>query len=136
LPGNLAWLLLLPLAASGYWWSQVDAKTGDGFFLGFPCYWNIIAFYLYMLHPPVWGSAAVVIVFSVLTFVPTVYLYATRGGPFATLINAGSAVWFVLLGLSLFGGAAYSRRIALASLVYPAMYLGLSAIVTARRRVA
>ena len=39
----------------------------------------------------------------VLTFVPTPYLYATRGGPFAKSINIGSAIWFVSLGFVLFG---------------------------------
>src|SRR5713226_5077994 len=43
LPDDLAWLLLLPLLASAYGFSQVDAKSGDGFFLGFPSYWNIVA---------------------------------------------------------------------------------------------
>ena len=47
--GPLAWLLWLPLLASAYGFSQVNAKTPDGFFLGFPSYWNIIAFYLYVL---------------------------------------------------------------------------------------
>ena len=50
LPGAAAWLLLLPLLASAYGFSQVNAKTDDGFFLGFPSYWNIVAFYLYVLH--------------------------------------------------------------------------------------
>ena len=54
LPDGLAWLLLLPLLSSAYGFSQVQAKTDDGFFLGFPSYWNIIAFYLYVLHPPTW----------------------------------------------------------------------------------
>ena len=34
----------LPLLASGYGFSQVKAKTADGFFIGFPSYWNIVAF--------------------------------------------------------------------------------------------
>jgi phosphatidylcholine synthase len=46
LPDHLAWLLLLPLLASAYGFSQSDAKTDDGFFLGFPSYWNVVAFYL------------------------------------------------------------------------------------------
>ena len=32
LPGDLAWLLLLPLLASAYGFSQANAKTDDGFF--------------------------------------------------------------------------------------------------------
>src|SRR5437762_3256853 len=44
-PGQDAWLLA-PLLASAYGFCQVAAKTDDGYFLGFPSYWNIIAFYL------------------------------------------------------------------------------------------
>lgn len=133
LPGALGWLLVLPLLSSAYGFSQVNVKTMDGFFLGFPSYWNIIAFYLFVLHPPAWLCAAVIVVFSLLTFVPTPYIYATRGGPYATLINAGAVFWFVLLGLVLYGPARLSTTFALVSSIYPATYLALSAVVTARR---
>jgi len=129
LPGGLAWLLMLPLLSSAYGFSQVHAKTPDGFFLGFPSLWNVIAFYLYVLHPPVRVSAAMIVTFAVLTFVPTPYLYATRGGPFARLINVGAAIWFVLIGLILFGPEDDRRTVAIVSLIYPAMYLALSAFV-------
>src|SRR6476469_8951031 len=66
LPGAAAWLLLLPLLASAYGFSQVNAKTGDGFFLGFPSYWNIVSFYLYALRPPWPVSAAFIVLFAVL----------------------------------------------------------------------
>src|SRR4051794_32636358 len=38
-PGQEAWLLA-PLLASAYGFCQVAAKTDDGYFLGFPSYWN------------------------------------------------------------------------------------------------
>jgi phosphatidylcholine synthase len=134
LPGGLAWLLLLPLLASAYGFSQVNVKTDDGFFLGFPSYWNIVAYYLFVLPPPVWVSAALLTICAVLTFIPTRYLYATRGGPFATLINGGSAIWFVSLGFVLFGPEEYRRTVAIASLAFPVMYLSLSAFVTFSRK--
>ena len=134
LPGDLAWLLLLPLLSSAYGFSQVNVKTPDGFFLGFPSYWNIGAFYLYVLHPEPWVSASVIATFAILTFVPTPYLYATRGGPFAKTINIGAAIWFVLLGLTLFGPADLRGTIGLVSLAYPVMYLALSAFVTFTRK--
>ena len=132
LPGAAAWLLILPLLASAYGFSQVNAKTDDGFFLGFPSYWNVVSFYLYVLHAPVWVSAPLIVVLSVLTFVPTPYIYSTRGGPMAKAMNVGAIVWFVLLGLVLFGRA--QKALAVVSLIYPLAYLALSAAVTVRRR--
>src|SRR5262245_60958453 len=81
LPSNLAWWLLFPLLASAYGFSQADAKTKDNFFLGFPSYWNVIAAYLYWLHSPVWVAMTLIIGLSLLTFVPSFYLYPSRGGP-------------------------------------------------------
>jgi phosphatidylcholine synthase len=134
LPGHLAWLLVFPLLASAYGFSQTDAKTDDGFFLGFPSYWNIAAYYLFVFHPPAWVSVTLIAACSVLTFVPTPYLYSTRGGPFAKTINIGSAIWFVSLGLVLFGPAAQRRPIAIASLAFPVVYLALSVFVTFTRK--
>src|SRR5437763_10651489 len=101
LPGNLAWLLLLPLLASAYGFSQVNIKTAQGFFLGFPSYWNIVAFYLYLLRPPVWVSLTVIIMLSILTFVPWRYLYPSQRAPFSLLTNLLAALWVALLLISL-----------------------------------
>ncbi len=133
LPGELAWLLLLPLLASAYGFSQVNVKTADGFFLGFPSYWNIVAYYLFVLHPAAWVSITLIVACSILTFVPTPYIYATRGGPFAKTINIGSAIWFLSIGLALFGPEGHRRMVALLSLLYPVMYLALSAFVAAKQ---
>jgi len=133
LPQAMGWLLLLPLLAGAYGFSQVNAKTDDGFFLGFPSYWNIIAFYLYMLNAPPAVAAGIIVLFSALTFVPTHYLYATRGGPFAVLINVGAPIWFVTLGLALLAGNR-SSLVARLSLAYPAIYMGLSALVNTKPR--
>jgi len=133
-PGGAAWVLLLPLLASAYGFSQVDAKTDDGFFLGFPSYWNIVAFYLYMLHPPVWISIAVLVTLAVLTFVPTPYIYATQGGPFATAINVGAVVWVALIVWILIGPTIATRLLILVSMFYPITYLALSGVVAMRAR--
>src|SRR5580765_7856506 len=64
-----AWLLA-PLLASIYGFCQTTAKTDDGYFLGFPSYWNIVAFYLYLLEPPVWFTVGLLLFFAFMTFVP------------------------------------------------------------------
>jgi phosphatidylcholine synthase len=134
LPGSLALVLLLPLLASGYGFSQTNAKTDDGFFLGFPSYWNIVALYLYVLQMPPWLCTLLLSGFALLTFVPTPYLYASRGGPFARVINYGAAVWFVMLAAMLASNGPISRTIGLVSLIYPVIYMTLSGVVTRRLR--
>jgi phosphatidylcholine synthase len=132
LPGALAWFLLAPLLASAYGFSRTDAKTDDGFFLGFPSYWNIVAFYLYMLTPPIWLSLAVVLACSLLTFTPMRYLYLSRGGPFAKAMVAVGALWAALTVVIVLRPAGERRTLALISLIYPIVYLALSWVVTAR----
>jgi phosphatidylcholine synthase len=133
LPGALAWLLLFPLLASAYGFSRADAKTDDGFFLGFPSYWNIVAFYLYYLESPALVSAALIVGCSLLTFVRTRYLYMTRGGPFARVLSIGGAIWAALTAVILIGPASERKLLALISLGYPIVYLVLSWAVAFRR---
>jgi phosphatidylcholine synthase len=134
LPGRLAWLLLLPLLASAYGFSRTNAKTDDGFFLGFPSYWNVVAFYLYVLAAPVWVSAPLILAGAVLTFVPMRYLYMTRGGPFAKLMLILGGVWAALTAVIILRPAGDRKTLALISLMYPLAYLALSCAVTIRRR--
>lgn len=128
-----AWALLLPLLASAYGFSQVNAKTDDGFFLGFPSYWNIVAFYLYLLRPPVWFSLTVIIALSILTFIPWRYLYPSQRAPFSLLTNLLAAVWVVLLLMSL-ARVPDSDWPLLLSLAYPIYYMLMSWALTLRLR--
>lgn len=136
IPGeSLGWVLLLPLLAAAYGFSQADAKTADGYFLGFPSCWNVVAFYLFFLAPPSWFSVAVLGVLSVLTFVPTRYLYATHAGPWAgPTVGLGAAWGFVVLLVPL-GVLPREELWVLASLVFPIYYLAASWTLAATRRI-
>jgi phosphatidylcholine synthase len=144
LPAGLEYWLLLPLLASAYGFCQVEAKTEDGFFLGFPSLWNVVAFYLYVVHLPAMLSLAVVIVLSLLTFVPSRYLYPSQPGSLNVLSNVLGVVWAVLLAgvlQQLPSGQAPAPsgpgwNLALVSLYYPAFYMGVSWWVTMKRKVA
>ncbi|HKC64782.1 MAG TPA: hypothetical protein VKB86_14160, partial [Pyrinomonadaceae bacterium] len=126
-----ALLLLIPLLSSAYGFSQVNAKTDDGFFLGFPSYWNIVAFYLYLLRPPVWFSLLVIIVLSILTFIPWRYLYPSQRAPFSLLTNLLAALWVVLLLMSL-ARVPDSDWPLLISLAFPLYYMLVSWALTFR----
>jgi phosphatidylcholine synthase len=141
--GTEAWLLL-PLLASAYGFCQVSAKTEDGYFLGFPSYWNLVSFYLYVLQPlPGWVSLALVIALALLTFVPSRYLYPSQGGRLNRLTNLLGAVWagFMVAILCLLPATALlpegpadhpARGLAVASLYFPLYYMAASWIVTLR----
>lgn len=132
LPDGQAWWLLLPLLASAYGFSQVNAKTDDGFFLGFPSYWNIVAFYLYLLRPPTWASLALIITLSLLTFVPWRYLYPSQRTPFSRLTNLLAVVWIALLLMILARWPDNSRIMILLSLAFPLYYMLMSWALTFR----
>ena len=92
-PQDALWLAALPLLASAYGFCRTDAKTADNFFLGFPSYWNIIVFYLYILEAPLWVNAFVVIGLSILVFVPIKFIYPSRSPRFRASMNTLGALW-------------------------------------------
>jgi phosphatidylcholine synthase len=136
-----AWLLA-PLLASAYGFCQVNAKTDDGYFLGFPSYWNIIALYLYVLQPPPGLTLGLILFFAVMTFVPARYLYPTQHGLLNRLTILLAIPWAaaLLVLLVLLPGEAIegryadrpSRILCLASLLYPGYYLLTSWVISAR----
>lgn len=133
LTGTQACWLLLPLLASAYGFSQVNAKTDDGFFLGFPSYWNVVAFYLYLLRPPAWVSLTLIIALSLLTFIPWRYLYPSQRTPFSRLTNLLAALWVILLLVMMARWPDDSRPLILLSLAFPVYYMLLSWALTLRR---
>jgi phosphatidylcholine synthase len=126
LPAEQSWWLLLPLLASAYGFCQVSAKTDDGFFLGFPSYWNVVAFYLYVLRPTVWVSLALIVGLSILTFVPSRYLYPSQRTPFSRLTIMLGAVWTALLLYIFARWHEDARWLTILSLGFPLYYMILS----------
>lgn len=133
--------LLLPLLASAYGFCQVSAKTEDGYFLGFPSYWNLVAFYLYTLRPlPGWLSVGGVTLLALLTFVPSRYLYPSRRGRLNQITVLLGVAWAVLLVLILWDMPSADsitesdtiRRLAVLSLFFPAWYMIASWVITLR----
>ena len=64
--------------ASAYQFTQVDAKTTDHFFKGFPSYWNIAVFYLFFWQTDSMTNLGILLVLAVLSFVPIKYIYPSR----------------------------------------------------------
>jgi phosphatidylcholine synthase len=126
--------LFLPLLASVYGFCQVQAKTDDGYFLGFPSLWNVVAVYLYALPFGKWTSLAIIITLAILTFVPSKYLYPSLPGRFNRFISILGIPWTISLVWVIFklpdssgsGLDPTTLKVAWASLSYPILYLGAS----------
>lgn len=123
--GQSCWLLL-PLLASIYGFSQTDAKTEDGFFLGFPSYWNVVAFYLYFLRLDSRLSLGIILLLAVLTFVPLRYFYPTQPGLWNRAICVLAALWGLSLVMILMLPPETRKPWLEVSMVFPVGYLVLS----------
>ncbi|HEY6539351.1 MAG TPA: CDP-alcohol phosphatidyltransferase family protein [Ktedonobacteraceae bacterium] len=99
-PGGIV-LAALCLLASGYQFCRVDAKTEDHFFLGFPSYWNVIAFYAIVFKLTPVTVAIILLICAILVFVPIRYLYPSRTVAFRPLTVVLTAAWMVTYALIL-----------------------------------
>jgi phosphatidylcholine synthase len=71
-------------------------KTADGYFRGFPALWNIVAFYLFLLRPPLLLGAIAVVALSAATFAPVYFVHPVRAARWRWLNLAMLVCWAVL----------------------------------------
>jgi phosphatidylcholine synthase len=116
----------LPLLASSYQFCRVDAKTDDHFFLGFPSYFNVVAFYAIVFEPGPAALAAVLAACSLLVFVPIRYVYPTRTIAFRKISLALTALWLVSYALILVEMPDPDPLVLSFSIIYLFYYFGLS----------
>jgi phosphatidylcholine synthase len=121
----------IPLLASCYQFCRVDAKTSDHFFLGFPSYWNVVAFYVIVLDTSELVTCVALLVFAVLVFVPIRYLYPSRMGALRVFTLAFTLVWLATYAVLVVQLPDPSTWVVAASLAYVGYYWGLSFWLTA-----
>ena len=123
---------VVPLIASCYQFCRVDAKTEDHLFLGFPSYWNVIAFYAVVLGLGPAALTAILLVCSVLVFVPVGYLYPSRTVTLRPLSLALTSVWLVTYAVLLWQLPDPNDAVVGVSLAYIVYYVAVSLWLTAR----
>jgi phosphatidylcholine synthase len=121
------------LLSSGYGFSQVQAKTSDYFFTGFPSYWNIVVLYLFVLGLAPAANAAVLVGLAVLVFVPIGYVYPSRTPTLRTLTLVLGTSWAMATVAMIWTLPQPPRWLVLATLVFPAYYAVLSLALQVRR---
>lgn len=93
-------VLALVLLSSAYGFCQEAAKTDDGYFTGFPSYWNLVILYLYLLNLPPLVKAMALLFYVVLTWIPIKYVtfhtpYLRRPNFVLFLVYVG--IWIFML---------------------------------------
>ena len=79
LPASFQLFIIVAITiTSSYQFCQSDAKTADHFFKGFPCYWNIAVFYMFIFNTSMHTNAIILSILCILIFVPVKYVYPSR----------------------------------------------------------
>ena len=128
-----AWLWCsVALFSSLFAFCNEGAKEDErGFFLGFPSYWNFVAFYIIVClahYGPYWSLSAVLFL-SVLSFVPLRFIYPSRTPYWQGFFVWGAIVWTVGFLYVLWEFEYYSTQsawFAWFTFSYPALYFLLS----------
>lgn len=118
--------------ASSYQFCQSDAKTPDHFFKGFPCYWNIAVFYMFIFNTAMSTNAIILTLLCILIFVPIKYVYPSRldyltqSKTLKTMMHSFSLIYGISSALILWNYPEINPVNLAVSLGYVIMYLALS----------
>jgi phosphatidylcholine synthase len=120
----------IPLMASSFQFCRTDAKTDDHFFLGFPSYWNVVAFYVVVLDLSTTVTAAILLICAVFVFVPIKYVYPSRTKVLKALNLSLAGLWIVLYAVILATFPDPNPLMVTLSLAYVAYYFVVSVCLT------
>ena len=122
-PPAPAFAALIAFSAA-YGFSRSDAKDSDeAFFVGFPSYWNVVVFYLYLLEPPPLLVGSLVTALSLLAFSNVRFLYPSRLGAGRGIhLLLGSAWGLALMIAVLLPPGPERFALVMASFAYVAFY--------------
>ncbi|MGE0852150.1 MAG: phosphatidylcholine/phosphatidylserine synthase [Hyphomicrobiaceae bacterium] len=97
-------LASLILMSSLFHFADLESKTDDHCFVGFPAIWNVVAFYIFAFQLSAGASAVVVLACVALTFVPLRWGHPMRTPFFKPLTLTLSALWMIAAGTTLWSG--------------------------------
>lgn len=112
--------------SSAYGFSRTSAKlANEGFFVGFPSYWNVVVFYLYLFDSPAWFNTALVLVLALLVFTNLRFLYVSRlrRGRLLHLVLGGLWGAACVAALLMEPGGSLRAVLVYGSLAYVAVYV-------------
>lgn len=124
--------VMIVIFASAYQFTQVDAKTSDHFFKGFPSYWNIAVLYLFFWKTSVLTNFIILMTLAILSFIPIKYVYPsrldylTKNKYLRMSMVAITSLWGIATAGLLWMYPASNHFLVAVSIGYTILYLGLS----------
>ncbi len=101
-PGNGIWAGSLVLLSSLFHFADIDSKTEDGFFVGFPALWNVVCLYIFVFQASTVAAVSIISLLAAATFIPVKWVHPVRvrrlrgATLMVTVIWAASALYEVV----------------------------------------
>jgi phosphatidylcholine synthase len=131
---QFTWAAMVPILASAYGFCQENAKTEESF-VGFPSYWNAVFLYLFILPMPQAVMVGLLLLLSILVFVPIEYIYPSKTRWLRVPTLSMSCAYGLLIGaVCLDPQANWAMEAVLLSLIYPVYYAVISVMYTQKIR--
>lgn len=126
------WVYVLPflLLSAVYGFCQSEAKTDDGYFTGFPNFWNVLALYLFIFNWSTLVNGIVLLVLAFLVFVPIKFVSFSTPGKVKIAKSLSFLYFAFLIMIVLYE----SPLLALFSLIFPLIYFGYAIYISASKR--
>jgi len=118
--------------ASAYGFCRIDAKTADHYFRGFPSYWNLAAFYLFVFAWPTILNTLVVAILALMVFAPIKFIYPNRTIPMRPLTLSFAVIWAIATVALLLEMPAYNRILLYTSVAFVVYYFVMSLVLQIR----
>ena len=94
------WEIYIPagiVAVSLYTFANINMKTSDYYFSGWPAIWNILVLYFYILGTNLWINLIVIIILYILTFVPIKFVHPLRVKNLRNYTIFATVLWLSLI---------------------------------------
>jgi phosphatidylcholine synthase len=120
-PPLAALVCCIVCAASALYFADRRMKTHDLWFRGFPAIWNVLVFYLLVLHPGPLIATIVVVIAACFMFAPVVFVHPLRVARLRPVTITATSVWGVAAIVAL------DQELSGASLITKAALIGAGA---------
>lgn len=115
----------LILVSSLFCFCNVNMKSKDNYFQGFPAAWNVVALCLYIIDPPSWVTLLTIIGLALLTLSRMKFLHPFRVRRFMPINITVTFVWLLCSLLLVLSHPANNPTVLLVWLAMSAYFLGI-----------